>query len=97
VLGDSMNQREHSNHLQGTAEGIERELGDARPFNLFEGVEEEWEQQPVPDGPMTVGIDGGYVRAARKQGWFEVIAVNFPKSLESARVCKFLPEFSRDG
>jgi hypothetical protein len=25
-------------------------------------------------GPITVGIDGGYVRAAHKQGWFEVIA-----------------------
>jgi hypothetical protein len=29
---------------------------------------------PLPDGPMTVGIDGGYVRAAHKQGNFEVIA-----------------------
>jgi hypothetical protein len=27
-----------------------------------------------PNGPITVGIDGGYVRAAHKQGWFEVIA-----------------------
>ena len=31
-------------------------------------------QQPLPDGPITVGIDGGYVRAAHKQGCFEVIA-----------------------
>src|SRR5262249_8119854 len=31
-------------------------------------------QQALPDGPMTVGIDGGYVRAAHKQGCFEVIA-----------------------
>jgi hypothetical protein len=29
---------------------------------------------PLPDGPMTVGIDGGYVRAAHKEGCFEVIA-----------------------
>ncbi len=28
----------------------------------------------IPDGPMTVGIDGGYVRTQRKQGFFEVIA-----------------------
>src|SRR4029453_5886913 len=28
----------------------------------------------LPDGPMTVGIDGGYVRASRSQGCFEVIA-----------------------
>ena len=27
-----------------------------------------------PDGPITVGIDGGYVRAAHKEGFFEVIA-----------------------
>ena len=28
----------------------------------------------MPDGPITVGIDGGYVRASHKQGNFEVIA-----------------------
>ncbi len=42
--------------------------------SICSGSEEEWEQQPLPDGPITVGIDGGYVRAAHKQGWFEVIA-----------------------
>jgi hypothetical protein len=62
------------NHLQVTAERLEQELGEERQLNLFEGSEEEWEQQPLPDGPITVGIDGGYVRAAHKQGWFEVIA-----------------------
>jgi hypothetical protein len=41
---------------------------------LYEGCETNWEQQPLPDGPITVGLDGGYVRAAHKQGWFEVIA-----------------------
>src|SRR5439155_2454068 len=29
---------------------------------------------PLPDGPLTVGIDGGYVKAQGKQGSFEVIA-----------------------
>jgi hypothetical protein len=36
------------------------------------------EQPPLalqlPDGPLTVGIDGGYLRSQRKQGFFEVIA-----------------------
>jgi hypothetical protein len=32
------------------------------------------ESPALPDGPMTVGIDGGLVRAAHKEGWFEVIA-----------------------
>ena len=53
---------------------MEQELGEERQLNPFEGTEEDWEQQPLPDGPMTVGIDGGYVRGVRKQGWFEVIA-----------------------
>jgi hypothetical protein len=29
---------------------------------------------PIPNGPLTVGIDGGFVRAQRGKGWFEVIA-----------------------
>ena len=73
-VDDSLNQETVRNHLHVTAERIEQELGDERQPNLFEGSEEDWEQQPLPDGPITVGIDGGYVRAAHKQGWFEVIA-----------------------
>jgi hypothetical protein len=73
-LGDALNSETVRNHLQATGERLEQELGDERLPNLFEGSEEEWEQQPLPDGPITVGIDGGYVRAAHKQGWFEVIA-----------------------
>ena len=73
-VGGPVNQESVRSHPQATAERIEQELGDERQLNLFEGSEEEWEQQPPPDGPITVGIDGGYVRAAHKQGWFEVIA-----------------------
>jgi len=73
-VGDTLNAETVRNHLQATGERLEQELGDERQPNLFEGSEEEWEQQPLPDGPITVGLDGGYVRAAHKQGWFEVIA-----------------------
>ena len=73
-VGDSANRESVRAHLYATAERVEQELGDERQLNLFEGSEEDWEQQPLPDGPITVGIDGGYVRAAHKQGWFEVIA-----------------------
>lgn len=73
-VSDSENAETIRAHLQATAERIEAELGDERQLNLFDGTEEDWEQQPLPDGPITVGIDGGYVRAAHKQGWFEVIA-----------------------
>lgn len=73
-VDDALNSETVRNHLQATGERLERELGEERQPNQFEGSEEEWEQQPLPDGPITVGIDGGYVRAAHKQGWFEVIA-----------------------
>ena len=73
-VGDTANPQTIRNHLQATAERMEQELGEERQLNLFDGSEEDWEQQPLPDGPITVGIDGGYVRAAHKQGWFEVIA-----------------------
>ena len=73
-VGDLVNGETIRNHLQLTAERIEQELGGERQLNRFEGSEQEWERQPLPDGPITVGIDGGYVRAAHKQGWFEVIA-----------------------
>jgi hypothetical protein len=73
-VADTTNQETVRDHLYATAERIEQELGDERQLNLFEGSEEDWEQQATPDGPITVGIDGGYVRAAHKQGWFEVIA-----------------------
>src|ERR1700724_392940 len=73
-VGDLMNAESVRNHLQLTAERIEQELGEERQLNQFEGSEQEGERQPLPDGPITVGIDGGYVRAAPKQGGFEVMA-----------------------
>ena len=73
-VGDSANRESVWAHLYATAGRMEQELGDERQLNLFEGSEEDWAQQPLPDGPITVGIDGGYVRAPHKQGWFEVIA-----------------------
>jgi hypothetical protein len=59
--------------LHATAERFEQDLGEERP-SLVEGSDDDWAQQPVPDGPMTVGLDGGFVRAAHHVGWFEVIA-----------------------
>ena len=71
---DEANHETVRRHLQATAQRMEEELGEERQLRVFEGEPEEWEQQPPPDGPITVGIDGGYVRAAHKEGLFEVIA-----------------------
>jgi hypothetical protein len=72
-VGASTNHETVREHLQAAAERIEEELGDERQPNLFECQEDD-DEQPLPDGPMTVGIDGGYVRAPHKEGCFEVIA-----------------------
>lgn len=61
------------NHLHATAMKLEQNLGEEADC-LFSGSEDEWVAQPLPDGPMTVGIDGGMVRARNKAGFFEVIA-----------------------
>ena len=60
-------------HVQATAEKMEKEMGEELPLNLSQGEADQKELAP-PDGPITVGIDGGYVRAAHKEGFFEVIA-----------------------
>ena len=72
-VADTLNQETVRSHLHAIANRIEQGLGE-ESVRLFEGSDQDWEEQPLPDGPMTVGIDGGFVRAARKEGWFEVIA-----------------------
>ena len=55
------------------ADTQDKALGEEKD-SLFAGTDDEWAAQPLPDGPMTIGIDGGFVRARRKAGFFEVIA-----------------------
>jgi hypothetical protein len=72
-VAEATNSQTVREHLHAVAERIEQELGEDRQPRDFATVEAIAEL-PLPDGPMTVGIDGGYVRAAHKQGNFEVIA-----------------------
>jgi len=62
--------------LQQVAERLEAELGDEQAC-FVDGCQRDWNALPHPQGPVTVGIDGGYVHARdgdnRKAGWFEVI------------------------
>jgi hypothetical protein len=62
-VGGSVNSETVRTHMQATAERIEQALGEERQLNEYEGSEKEWEEQPLPDGPITVGIDDGYVRS----------------------------------
>ncbi len=54
-------------HLDATAERMEEELGEERQLNSFEREPVEQQDFTPPDGPITVGIDGGYVRKAHKE------------------------------
>lgn len=71
------------------AEKLEAELGDEQ-LMFAEGCQAEWEELPMPEGRITVGLDGGYVHARegenRKAGWFEVIS---GKSITDERDAKY--------
>lgn len=60
-------------HVCSVAQRLENELGEEQ-FSFIEGCQREWNKLPQPDGPLTVGIDGGYIRGRNKEGHFEVIA-----------------------
>jgi hypothetical protein len=69
---ESTNQETVREHLRAIAERVEAELGEERQPDPVKPEEDS--SLPLPDGLMTVGLDGGYVRAAHKEGFFEVIA-----------------------
>jgi hypothetical protein len=63
------------NHVIKLAERLEEELGDEH-VSFIEGCPRDWGELPIPDGPLTIEIDGGYVKAqGMAQGWFEVMPV----------------------
>jgi hypothetical protein len=60
-------------HALAVAQRCEDELGEEQ-WAFVEGCPADWETLPIPDGPLTVGIDGGYVRHwEEKRQQFEVI------------------------
>ncbi len=61
------------NHVLTVAQRLEDALGDEH-WSFIDSCPAEWSRLPIPDGPLTVGIDGGYVKAQGEYGSFEVIA-----------------------
>ena len=49
-------------HVQATAQQLENELGPEQVM-FIDGCQRDWDKLPRPDLPLTVGLDGGYVRA----------------------------------
>ena len=64
-------------HVFRTAERLEAELGPEQ-FAFDAGCQLEIEDSPDPGPPITVGLDGGYIRGRERRpggtGCFEVIA-----------------------
>jgi hypothetical protein len=72
-IDEKLNDVTLRNHLFRVAERMEQALGEEQGC-FIEGCQRDWDRLPLPDGPLTVGIDGAFLRAQRKQGHFEVIA-----------------------
>jgi len=60
-------------HVVNVAERLEQALGEEQ-WSFINSRPAEWSDLPIPNGPLRVGIGGGYVRAQPQPGWFEVIA-----------------------
>jgi hypothetical protein len=76
-IGKHLNAATVRNHLHAVVERTEAELGDEQMV-FIEGGPRDWADLSRPEGPLTVGLDGGYVhscdKTSRKDGWLEVIA-----------------------
>lgn len=72
-VGEKLNAATIRNHALQIARRCEEELGEEH-FSFIDTSPAEWRDMPRPNGPMTVGIDGGYVRDWKdKKSNFEVI------------------------
>lgn len=72
-VAETVNAASIRNHLQGMAERVEAALGKEQ-VSFIDGCPAEWAALPRPPAPLTVGIDGCYLRQwDDKKTHFEVI------------------------
>ncbi len=64
-IGKQVNAETVRHHLHAVAERTEAELGDEQMF-FIDGCPRDWANLPRPEGPLTVGLDGGYVHSCDK-------------------------------
>lgn len=76
-IGDAINAATIRHDALRVAERLEAEIGAERRC-FIEGCEADWIDGPLPGPPVTVGIDGGYVRSwHNRPNNFEVIVGKF--------------------
>jgi hypothetical protein len=85
-------------HVLETAERLEAQLG-PEEFAYAGGSQREIEASPEPAAPITVGLDGGYVRGRERlpgaNGCFEVIAGKSIPEEGAAKVFAFVHRIDR--
>jgi hypothetical protein len=71
------------NHLHRVAQRREAELGEERA-SFIEGCPADWKELPIPNGPIVIGIDGGYVRSweDRKNNFEVIVGKSVPEDRE---------------
>lgn len=86
---DSLDAETVRHHLHNSAARQDAQLKDQPRF--ISGCQNQWEQLPRPDKPLTVSVDGGYVRDCnnRKSNFEVIVAKSFSKS-ESPRRLGFV-------
>ncbi|MDX8448653.1 ISKra4 family transposase [Mesorhizobium captivum] len=72
-IGEAVNASAIGNDVMRVAERLEAELGPEQAM-FASGCQAEWNEMPIPGPPVTIGIDGGYVRSwTDRPANFEVI------------------------
>ena len=80
-IDEKLNAATVRNHTMAVAERCEKELGDEQVF-FVEGCRRDWKALPPPDGPITVGIDGGYLRKwdSKKKNFEVIVGKSIPET-----------------
>ena len=91
-IGESLNAETVRKHLHKTARRMEDELAEEQ-FFFIETCPRDRASMPLPEGRITVGIDGGYVRSRdKRQPHFEVmVAKSMPATGQTAISALFTP------
>ena len=71
------------NHTLSVAERSESELGEER-VSFIDGCPAQWQELPIPEGRIVVGLDGGYVRdwEDRKSNFEVIVGCSLPEDRE---------------
>lgn len=94
-IGAKANAETVRNHLHKIAARAEAELGEERAC-FIEGCPAIWKELPPPEGPIVVGIDGGFVRSWEdKKNHFQVVVGKSIAEDRADRCFGFVQSFDR--